>query len=83
MYMRLKVLDVGCGTGRHSVRMAQEGAVVTGVDFSEGMLERARGKAREGGVEVEFVRHDIGGRLPFEDGAFDLVVCGLSDGPCA
>ncbi|HEY8207703.1 MAG TPA: methyltransferase domain-containing protein, partial [Myxococcaceae bacterium] len=36
----LRVLDAGCGTGRHAVRLAGRGAVVTGVDFSSGMLAR-------------------------------------------
>ncbi|HEX2522509.1 MAG TPA: methyltransferase domain-containing protein, partial [Terriglobia bacterium] len=41
----LSVLDVGCGTGRHAIRFAQQGAQVTGVDFSAGMLGKARQKA--------------------------------------
>jgi malonyl-CoA O-methyltransferase len=73
----LAALDVGCGTGRHALRLAAAGARVTAVDFSEGMLAQARRKAAERGLAVEFVRHDIAARLPFEDGSFDRVVCGL------
>lgn len=40
----LKVLDLGCGTGRHALWLAAAGAHVTGVDFSEGMLAEARGR---------------------------------------
>ena len=40
----LAVLDVGCGTGRHALRLAVAGAQVQAVDFSEEMLARARAK---------------------------------------
>lgn len=71
----LSVCDIGCGTGRHAVRLAAAGARVTAVDFSEGMLAQARAKAGSG--MVNFVRHDIGTRLPLADGAFDRVICCL------
>jgi malonyl-CoA O-methyltransferase len=38
----LNILDLGCGTGRHSLWLAAAGATVTAVDFSEGMLAEAR-----------------------------------------
>jgi SAM-dependent methyltransferase len=66
------VLDVGCGTGRHAVRLAQAGAVVTAVDFSPGMLARAR--AKPGAQAVTFLEHDVSRPLPLPGGAFDLVV---------
>jgi len=71
----LSVLDLGCGTGRHSVWLANAGATVTGVDFSEGMLEEARCKA--GAEAVRFRAHDLRQPLPFEDATFDRVVSGL------
>lgn len=71
----LDVLDLGCGTGRHALWLARRGARVTGVDFSEGMLGRARRK--RGAAKVRFVVHDLHRRLPFPDGAFDLLVSGL------
>ncbi len=71
----LEVLDLGCGTGRHSLWLASAGATVTGVDFSEGMLEEARGKP--GAEAVRFLAHDLGQPLPFAAGSFDLVVSGL------
>src|SRR5262245_38663414 len=40
----LAILDLGCGTGRHALRLAAEGAAVQALDFSEGMLARARTK---------------------------------------
>src|SRR5438034_10503191 len=51
------VLDVGCGTGRHSLRLAAAGARVRAIDFSEAMLIRAR--AKPGGDRVEFRAHDL------------------------
>lgn len=71
----LSALDLGCGTGRHSLWLAANGALVTAVDFSEGMLAEARGKPGAGAVR--FVPHDLHTPLPFTDGAFDLVVSGL------
>ncbi len=71
----LRVLDLGCGTGRHSLWLAASGVKVTAVDFSEGMMAEARGKP--GAAGVRFVAHDLHTPLPFADGAFDLVVSGL------
>ena len=69
------VLDLGCGTGRHALWLAENGAQVTAVDFSAGMLPEARQKPFAD--RVEFLRHDLQLALPFESGAFDLVVSGL------
>ena len=71
----LNVLDLGCGTGRHSLWLAAGGATVTAVDFSDGMLAEARKKP--GADAVRFVAHDLHQLLPFPDGTFDRVVSGL------
>src|SRR5262245_22120916 len=71
----LSILDVGCGTGRHSIRLAKSGARVTGLDFSTGMLGRARSKT--GAELVTFVEHDIAESFPFDAGTFDRVLCCL------
>jgi ubiquinone/menaquinone biosynthesis C-methylase UbiE len=70
-----KVIDVGCGTGRHALRLAAAGAEVTAVDFSSEMLHRAR--AKPGAEPVRFIQHDITKPLPFETGSFDGVFCCL------
>jgi malonyl-CoA O-methyltransferase len=70
----LAVLDLGCGTGRHSLWLAAAGAAVTAVDFSEGMLAEARRKPGAGAVR--FVAHDLHRPLPFA-AEFDRVVSGL------
>jgi malonyl-CoA O-methyltransferase len=69
------LLDLGCGTGRHALWLAGQGAAVTAVDFSEGMLAEARRK--RGADSVRFVVHDLHDPLPFADAAFDALVSGL------
>jgi ubiquinone/menaquinone biosynthesis C-methylase UbiE len=71
----LEVLDVGAGTGRHAVRVAQRGARVTALDFSEEMLARARQKT--GADRVRWLVHDVALPLPFEARSFDRVLSAL------
>lgn len=71
----LRIADIGCGTGRHALRLAAARAIVTGVDFSEIMLERATHKP--GADAVHFVRHDLATPLPFDAASFDRVLCCL------
>ncbi|MCR9165164.1 MAG: class I SAM-dependent methyltransferase [Nannocystaceae bacterium] len=70
----LAVLDVGCGTGRHALWMAERGATVTGVDFSSGMLEQLRAKPD---ADVTVIEHDFTEGLPVPDRSVDLVTCCL------
>jgi len=53
------VLDLGCGTGNHALRLAERGYSVTGVDSSGAMLAGAEAKAKRRSLEVEFRRGDI------------------------
>lgn len=62
----LRILDVGCGTGRHAIELAKRGYDVTGIDLSEAQLARARQKAEEAGVDVEFLRLDAR-EMPFQN----------------
>jgi SAM-dependent methyltransferase len=71
----LEILDLGCGTGRHSIRMAVAGARVTALDFSPRMLAQAREKI--GGADVLFQLHDLSQPLPFAAKNFDRVLCAL------
>jgi demethylmenaquinone methyltransferase / 2-methoxy-6-polyprenyl-1,4-benzoquinol methylase len=66
------VLDACCGTGDLAVAGARRGGRVTGLDFSERMLERARRKA----PELEWVRGDMLA-MPFPDGRFDAATVGF------
>ncbi len=71
----LVVADIGCGTGRHALRLAADGARVTAVDFSEAMLRRAR--AKPGAQGVNFVQHDLSQPFPLPSDSFDRVLCCL------
>jgi malonyl-CoA O-methyltransferase len=69
------VCDLGCGTGRHALRLAAAGARVTALDFSDGMVSRAAGKP--GWERVRFIRQDLTKPLPLPDAAYDRVISGL------
>jgi demethylmenaquinone methyltransferase/2-methoxy-6-polyprenyl-1,4-benzoquinol methylase len=66
------VLDACCGTGDLAIAAARVGGRVTGLDFSEAMLERARRKA----PELEWVSGDLLA-LPFDSGSFDAATVGF------
>jgi SAM-dependent methyltransferase len=53
-----EILDIGCGTGRHSIELARRGYKVTGIDLSDSQLERANIKAKEAGVNISFIKKD-------------------------
>jgi malonyl-CoA O-methyltransferase len=71
----LVVADIGCGTGRHALRLSAAGARVTAVDFSKKMLARAR--AKPGAEAVTFLQHDLASPLPFPQATFDRIFCCL------
>ena len=53
-----RILDVGCGTGRHAIELAKRGFVVTGVDFSEQMLAIASAKSAVENLSIEWICTD-------------------------
>ncbi|GIV58208.1 MAG: methyltransferase [Rhodothermaceae bacterium] len=67
-----RILDVGCGRGRHARSLARRGYRVTGIDLSERALARARELAAEEGLAITFLRGDM--RDPVCEGCFDGVV---------
>jgi SAM-dependent methyltransferase len=69
----MRVLDLACGHGRISNRLAARGAVVTGLDANAKFLERARADAVAFGVEVDYLLGDMRS-LPWTD-TFDRIVC--------
>jgi len=71
----LSVLDAACGTGLHAAALARLGVRVTGSDISPAMLDQARARAADAGVEVRWVQspmQDLAGCL---DDTYDAVLC--------
>jgi len=68
-----KVLDLGCGTGRHTIILKNKGAKVWGLDLSPKMLEIAK-------TEIKGVDFKIGTvyKLPYKSNFFDIIVSGLA-----
>ena len=60
----LRILDIGCGTGRHAIELTARGYAVTGIDLSESQLARAGEKAAALGLTVDLRKHDARD-LPF------------------
>ncbi|MEM0232665.1 MAG: class I SAM-dependent methyltransferase [Candidatus Nezhaarchaeales archaeon] len=66
------ILDAGCGTGLITEKLQDKGAFIVGVDFSKGMLHRAKEKLSKV-IKMDFVLSDIE-YLPFRSKSFDLVL---------
>jgi 2-polyprenyl-3-methyl-5-hydroxy-6-metoxy-1,4-benzoquinol methylase len=70
----MRILDVGCGTGRHAINLAAKGyRNITGIDLSPGMISAAKKVAQEKNVQVDFRICDAR-ELPFEN-EFDTALC--------
>ncbi len=67
-----RIIDLGCGTGRHTLYLAQEGFYAVGLDSSAAALREAQAAAR-GMDNVEFVNSDAS-QIPYEDGFFDAAL---------
>lgn len=68
----IKIIDIGCGTGRHSIELSKRGYSVTGIDLSESQLQRAKQKASSESLKIDFQNHDA--RIPHFSNTFDLVI---------
>jgi SAM-dependent methyltransferase len=68
-----RVLDVGCGPGRHSLALARRGFDVLGVDLSPDFVALARDAAATDGLSARFEELDV--RALAYDGAFDAAIC--------
>jgi 2-polyprenyl-6-hydroxyphenyl methylase / 3-demethylubiquinone-9 3-methyltransferase len=71
-----EVLEVGCGGGLISERLAQRGTIVVGIDPSQDALQTARNHARCSGLgHVVYFQHGYAESLPYADGSFSVIVC--------
>ena len=71
------VLDAGCGTGEHALFFAARGHRVTGIDFVEEAIRRARAKAAERGLAVEFLVKDATALGDWGERFASVIDCGL------
>ncbi len=69
------ILEIGCGTGKNTAFLSQIGVKVQALDFSEGMIAKARDKVRA--RNVKFSTADITKKWPCQDKTCDLIVCDL------
>jgi len=69
------ILEIGCGTGKNTVFLAQIGTRVHALDFSEGMIEKAKKKVQA--ENVRFSVADLTQKWPCENRSYDLIVCNL------
>ena len=70
-----EILDLGCGTGRHTIFLASKGFRVTGVDISAAAIKITSEKLKKSGIKnARLLRHDME-YLPFPDNHFDAVIC--------
>jgi len=53
-----KIIDIGCGTGRHSIELSKRGYNITGIDLSDSQLERANEKANKLNLKINFIKQD-------------------------
>ena len=68
-----RAIDLGCGTGANAIYLAQQGFDMTGVDYAAGAIEKARARATEAGVQVNFIVDDLT-NLRHVSGRFDFLL---------
>jgi len=71
------ILDAGCGTGEHALFFAARGHRVIGIDFVEEAIRRARRKAAERGLAVEFLVKDATALAQWGERFASVIDCGL------
>jgi SAM-dependent methyltransferase len=70
----LRVLDLGCGAGRNSNYLAGLGNNVSGFEISRTALSLAKSRAKDAGVEVDYLLQNMGERYPFAKETFDILL---------
>ncbi|MFW9807091.1 MAG: class I SAM-dependent methyltransferase, partial [Candidatus Thorarchaeota archaeon] len=70
-----RILDLACGTGRHSIALSLEGAEVVGIDNSETMISRAKENARTQKVSPKFILGEMTKFQSITDDQYDMIIC--------
>jgi 2-polyprenyl-3-methyl-5-hydroxy-6-metoxy-1,4-benzoquinol methylase len=74
---KTKIADFGCGPGLYTTRLAERGATVTGIDFSENSIKHAKQVAKQKGLKINYVQENY---LDFETTQrFDLIIMIMCD----
>jgi len=70
-----RVLDIACGSGRHSIALASNEAEVIGVDYSKSMIQAAESHAASADVTPKFIVADMESIKTVVEGPFDQIIC--------
>jgi len=71
-----RILDVGCGMGRHTIELSKRGYDVTGIDYAETLITSAKKHAESENVKLSLLTCDITeSELPFSNSSFDCIIC--------
>lgn len=73
-YRISKVIDIGCGSGRHSIELAKEGFNVDSIDFSKEAVNLAKKWAKSEDLKIKFKEGNIHKKLPYRSNTFDGAV---------
>ena len=68
-----RLLDVACGAGQLTIPAARKGVQVTGLDLADNLVQQARARAAEEGLEIQVDQGDAE-NLPYPDASFDVVM---------
>jgi SAM-dependent methyltransferase len=70
-----RILDLGCGAGRHLIYLSQKGFDVFGLDSSPEALRIAHELSTQNNLHANLTLGSMFGKLPYEDGYFDAIIC--------
>ncbi|MBU0975263.1 MAG: class I SAM-dependent methyltransferase [Patescibacteria group bacterium] len=73
-YRLNKVLDLGCGSGRHSIELAKQSFRVTGIDFAKEAIRLARQWAKSEKLKVTLITANIHKKISLKDNSFDAAI---------
>jgi len=69
-----RILDLACGYGRFSIRLAKQGYKIEGIDITPSLISKAKKLAKKEKVDINFRVGDMR-KLPYKDESFDAVIC--------